>query len=225
MNFVIVSEKSWNSQLLDRLDKQFPNDSWTLINKREDLTVDNLNQLHPDKVFVPHWSYIIPASIYNDFECIVFHMTDLPFGRGGSPLQNLIVRGYKETKVSALRVVNVLDGGDIYLKKSLPLYGTAEEIYMRANDVIEQMITEIVKNNLTPIPQQGKVVEFKRRKPAESNIAELDSIEQVYDYIRMLDAEGYPNAFLECGNFRLEFSRASLKADNSIVADVKIRLK
>lgn len=225
MNFVIVSEKSWNSQLLDRLDKQFPNDSWTLINKREDLTVDNLNQLHPDKVFVPHWSYIIPASIYNDFECIVFHMTDLPFGRGGSPLQNLIVRGYKETKVSALRVMNVLDGGDIYLKKSLPLYGTAEEIYMRANDVIEQMIIEIVKNNLTPIPQQGKVVEFKRRKPAESNIAELDSIEQVYDYIRMLDAEGYPNAFLECGNFRLEFSRAFLKADNSIVADVKIRLK
>ena len=42
MNFVIVSEKSWNSQLLDRLDKQFPNDSWTLINKREDLTVDNM---------------------------------------------------------------------------------------------------------------------------------------------------------------------------------------
>ena len=25
-------------------------------------------------------------------------MTDLPFGRGGSPLQNLIINGYKKTK-------------------------------------------------------------------------------------------------------------------------------
>ena len=44
-------------------------------------------------------------------------MTDLPFGRGGSPLQNLIVRGYKSTKLTAIKVQSGIDTGDIYLKK------------------------------------------------------------------------------------------------------------
>ena len=38
----------------------------------------------------------------------------------------------------------------------------------------------------------------------------------------MLDAEGYPQAYLETDEFRFEFNRASLKADNSIIADVRI---
>jgi methionyl-tRNA formyltransferase len=37
----------------------------------------------------------------------------------------------------------------------------------------------------------------------------------------MLDAEGYPRAFLEYAGFRYEFSRAALY-DGRIIADVKI---
>lgn len=225
MNFVIVSEKTWNSKLLDQLVRQFPNDSWKLIYKKEDFTLDNLVRIQTDMVFLPHWSYIIPPDIYNAFECVVFHMTDLPFGRGGSPLQNLIIRGFNETKISALRVTDVLDGGDIYIKKSLQLYGSAEEIYIRANGVIEEMIVDIVRNKLKPIPQQGDIVEFHRRKESDSNVENVENINELYDYIRMLDAEGYPRAYLDFGNFRLEFSRASLRSNNVIYADVKIKLR
>jgi len=38
-------------------------------------------------------------------------MTDLSYGRGGSPLQNLIVRGYKDTMISALWIEKELDSG------------------------------------------------------------------------------------------------------------------
>jgi methionyl-tRNA formyltransferase len=149
-------------------------------------------------------------------------MTDLPYGRGGSPLQNLIVRGHKDTKVSAIKVCKDVDAGDVYLKRNLSLYGTAEEIFMRSSSVSVRMIEEIITKNLKPVPQEGKPVAFKRRKPEESNIADLSDLEKVYDYIRMLDAEGYPKAFLETEFFRFEFSRASLKADSSIIADVRI---
>jgi len=37
--------------------------------------------------------WIILKEIFENYEIILFHMTDLPYGRGGSPLQNLIVRG------------------------------------------------------------------------------------------------------------------------------------
>src|SRR5690606_19167070 len=112
--------------------------------------------------------------------------------------------------------------GDIYLKKELSLYGTAEEIFLRAGNVMSLMIDEIVETNLKPVEQKGPVVKFERRRPEDSNITSLKTINEVYDYIRMLDAEGYPHAFIETEYFKFEFTRASIKADNSIIADVRI---
>ena len=54
------------------------------------------------------------------------------------------------------------------------------------------------------------------------NIFNLENIEQIYDYIRMLDADGYLNAFLEFGNFKIEFSNATLNSDQKILANVRI---
>ena len=150
-------------------------------------------------------------------------MTDLPYGRGGSPLQNLIARGISETKISALRCVEDMDAGPIYLKKPLSLYGSAEEIYLRAARVIEDMIVEILDKHPDPVPQEGKATIFKRRKPEQSNLAAVTALEEAFDLIRMLDADGYPPAFLEIGPFKLEFTRASRKTDQ-IVSDVRITL-
>ena len=159
--------------------------------------MENLETIGAKTIFFPHWSYIIPAEIYDNYECVIFHMTDLPFGRGGSPLQNLIVRGIYETQISALRCVKELDAGPIYMKRPLSLYGTAQEIYMRANQIIEDMIVSILLEQPQPQAQQGEIVIFKRRKQSESNIKSLETLEKVHNYIRMLDAEGYPKAFLE----------------------------
>lgn len=220
--YIILSQKTWNNDLVERLQQQFPEHKFIHISTREDFTQEHLQEINPDKVFIPHWSYIIPESIWGNFECIVFHMTDLPYGRGGSPLQNLIVRGHKETKISALRVEKGLDTGDIYMKKPLSLYGSAEEIYMRASGIIETMIEEIIKTNPEPQEQTGEPVEFKRRKAADSDISGLNDLDSIYDYIRMLDAEGYPKACLTIGDVKYEFSRVQQKADGSLVADVRI---
>ncbi|MDD2620321.1 MAG: hypothetical protein PHC92_06605 [Syntrophomonadaceae bacterium] len=83
-------------------------------------------------------------------------MTDLPFGKGGSPLQNLIARGIHETQISAFRCEKELDAGPIYCKRPLSLYGTAEEIYARTAVIVEDMIKWIIKNCPDPIPQQGE---------------------------------------------------------------------
>lgn len=102
-------------------------------------------------------------------------MTDLPYGRGGSPLQNLIVRGLTATKLSALRVEVGLDTGPVYLKMDLSLSGTAEEIFVRVNKLVGKMIVEIIQNNLQPVPQEGDPVVFKRRKPEQSDMSGLEN--------------------------------------------------
>lgn len=220
--FIIVSEKKWNANLCDKLSIIFPHDKWIQISQKDSLTLNYLDKLKPSKIFFPHWSYKISNNIFENYECIVFHMTDLPFGRGGSPLQNLISRGYTKTKISALKIEEGFDTGDIYIKKDLYLYGTAEEIFIRANEIIENMIIEIIKYNILPKPQEGDAEIFKRRNADDSDITSIQTIEKLFDHIRMLDAEGYPKAYFINGKIKFEFSRASLKADGTIFSDVKI---
>lgn len=192
-----------------------------IINNKNYLSAERLNILKPKYLFFPHWSYIIPSKIYNHYQCVVFHMTDLPYGRGGSPLQNLIVRGHQETKISALSVAKGMDTGDIYLKKPLSLLGTAEEVFLRAGKVIRLMTEEIIATEPQPVAQEGQVVLFQRRKPQDNDIKELDNLENIHDFIRMLDAEGYPKAFLETKHLRFEFTRSSLRK-SEVIADVRI---
>jgi methionyl-tRNA formyltransferase len=223
--YLIVTTKSWNIHNFSLLKKLFEEDTWHLITDKNDLGYEKIKQIDPDYIFSPHWSWKIPKEIYENFECIVFHMTDLPFGRGGSPLQNLIVRGHEKTKISAIRVTDILDAGPVYLKKELSLKGTAETIYKEASKIIFfEMIPFIIKKSPKPLPQRGKVTTFKRRKPKDSDISNLDNLNKIFDYIRMLDAEGYPKAFLEKNNIRIEFQHAKIE-NNEIRAYVKIRKK
>lgn len=96
----------------------------------------------------------------------------------------------------------------VYMKIPLSLLGSAEEIYLRASKIIEIMIKEIISLRPTPNELEGEIVEFKRRNPDQSELKSHISIEKLYDYIRMLDAEGYPPAFLKWDKYRLEFARA-----------------
>jgi methionyl-tRNA formyltransferase len=204
---VVAQSKTWNESLVSNL-KKLTNFDVIEIKNPTQLTFKFLSDLNPKFVFFPHWSSLISKNIYQNFKCVIFHMTDLPFGRGGSPLQNLIIRGFKETKMCAIECVEELDAGPIYLKRTLSLEGSAQEIFCRAATVIEKMIVEIVENEPQPTQQVGEVVIFKRRNPSQSNISRLRSVDEIYDAIRMLDADGYPHAFIEYDNLRIEFRNA-----------------
>lgn len=222
MKIVIATTKKWNIINAQKFKKIYSNQyNVEIITKKEELDYNILQEMKPNYIFFPHWSWLIPENIFRDFSCIVFHMTDLPFGRGGSPLQNLIARGIETTKISAIKVTKHIDEGDVYLKCDLNLNGSAEEIYMRTSAIIfSQMIPFIISNRPLAKPQIGKVTEFLRRQPKDSELSADMDIMQIYDYIRMLDAEGYPKAFIRFGPYKLCFSRASLKS-NKIIADVE----
>lgn len=211
--FLVATTKSWNRENFLKLQSEDDSHRWVFIDAKEDLTIEKISEYNPRYIFFPHWSWIIPEIVFTRFECVVFHMADLPYGRGGSPLQNLIVRGHTDTVLSALRVVKDLDAGDIYMKRPLSLEGTAEDILRRASDLTFEMIRAMVATEPAPVPQEGEIVEFTRRKPKDGNIEALEDIKQIYNHIRMLDAEGYPHAFIETKTWRCEFSDAELTPD------------
>ena len=218
--YIVLGTKPWT----DRLFKEqilFYEGDWFYMEKKEDLSIEKINIIKPRYIFFLHWSWIVPDEIIDKYECVCFHMTDVPFGRGGSPLQNLIMNGHRQTKLTALRMVHELDAGPVYMKRDLCLEGNAEEIYLRATYLSAEMIKDITTTKPVPMPQAGEAVVFKRRTPAQSAIPSFDSLIQLHDFIRMLDADGYPRAFIEYNGFRYEFSRANIY-DGHIIADVKI---
>ena len=218
--YLVLGCKPWNRRVYDEALSKLPG-KWTYIGTPEELSLERLAEIAPRYVFFMHWSWKVPAEVVDAFECVCFHMTDVPYGRGGSPLQNLIVRGHKVTKLTALRMTEGFDAGPVYFKESLSLEGNAEEVYIRASCVSARMIERLIQEEPMPKPQEGEAVNFKRRKPEDSEILTPVSLQELYDLVRMLDAEGYPRAFLDYKGFRFEFSRAALY-DGRIVADVKI---
>ena len=220
---LLLSSRPWNAGLADRLTTELERPVHA-ISKPADLRLEAVEALDPEWIFVPHWSHLIAEPIWSRWPTVIFHMTDLPYGRGGSPLQNLIIRGHDSTTLTALRCSAELDAGHVYSKEPLSLHGTAEEIFLRADALIESMIARIVRERPDPLPQTGDPVIFSRRRPQQSNLTECPSgdLAAWYDHIRMLDAEGYPHAFLEVQGMRLEFRRASLRSDGLYV-DVRIK--
>jgi methionyl-tRNA formyltransferase len=221
---IIATVKSWNIANATLLKKN-SNFEIIIITKKEKLEFSYIKSLNPKYIFFPHWSWIIPKDIYDNFTCIVFHMTDLPYGRGGSPLQNLILNGKYDTKISALKVSEEIDSGDIYLKEVINIStGSAEEILMSVSNIIfKKMIPYILLNNPLPAKQTGEIISFKRRTPKESNIEtrSFENIIGIYDFIRMLDGEGYPKAFLQIGEFKFIFSDIQ-KKDGKLIGRVEI---
>lgn len=176
-----------------------------MVNYPEELeqaTVD----LNPNYIFFPHWSWRVPQQLLGAHQCVCFHMTDVPFGRGGSPLQNLIARGYRDTVLTALRMVEELDAGPVYCKRALSLQGRAEDIYERAARLTYEIIDWMVETNPKPEPQAGEVVTFARRTPDQSRLPDSHDPNRIADHIRMLDAPTYPKAFVQHGPWRIELS-------------------
>lgn len=225
MRIIIATIKSWNIKRAQALQEKYEGlHDIVIYTGREQLHLDNIRNFNPDYIIFPHWSYMIPTEITEQWECVVFHMTDLPYGRGGSPLQNLIVRGHKETMISAIKVTAKLDGGPIYMKSPLELSGSAQEIFERCADIIfNEMIPRFLAEKIIPVPQEGNPVIFKRRKQEDGEITCDMDLEKIYDYIRMLDAEGYPRAYITFGKYRLEFESACFDEEKQeLAANAKI---
>lgn len=221
--YLVAAVKPWNVSAFQRHTSDLQG-KWRLLENPDDLTAELVEDFAPEYVFFPHWSWKVATDILARTQCIGFHMTDLPYGRGGSPLQNLITNGHEETMVSALRLTEDLDAGPVHLKRPLSLSGSAQQIFERFSDLSYEMIAHIIQHRPEPTEQAGDAVVFPRRTPEQSTLPDGGTVSHLYDHIRMLDAETYPRAFLEHGDFCLEFSDCEQDGDR-LMAKVTITNK
>lgn len=207
MKIAICASKKW-FKLSDQLlkDHRILN-----IEKKCDLTLEALGQFEPDLVFFPHWSSIVGSKIFKKYTCILFHTAPLPFGRGGSPIQNLIKLGYKKSPVCAVAMSDCIDFRPIYDQLDINLDGSLSEILERLNNTINTLILRLIDQLPEPIAQTGNIKIFKRLGGKDNEISYDATLEKFYDFVRMLDDPSYPNAYLNLENVNIEFSKINRK--------------
>jgi len=99
MNYVCCAHREYSLNVFKKLKKKYKN--FILIKGKENLTISKIQNIDPKFIFFPDWSWIVPNEIIKNYRCICIHESILPKFRGGSPLQNQIIRGIKKTKSTA----------------------------------------------------------------------------------------------------------------------------
>lgn len=210
MRILICNSKNWF-----KLNDKFNQNKFQIktLNDKALLSRANIKKFNPDYIFFIHWNWIVTKEIYDNYNCILFHTGPLPFGRGGSPIQNLILRGFESSPVCALKMIKELDAGPIYVKKKISLKGKLSSIFKRLNHAINNMIYLIITTQMSPVEQRGTPFYFTRLGLEDNRLPLNIDLKQFYDRVRMLDSEDYPKAYIEYGNLKLEFSEANFTGE------------
>lgn len=204
MNILILTDKNrWFESYLDNFLKE--------VKERVDrnITLDvsnNHNEIDKsyDICFLLSYSRIVkPDFLEKQRNNIVIHASDLPNGKGMSPLTWQVLEGRDSIIFSLFEAVPELDAGDIYIKKELKLNGT--ELVDELRDLQVQMTLDLVIeyiNNyetIVPTPQEGDGFQYNKRGPKDSELDLNKTLDEQFNLLRVCDNEAYPAFFIKNG--------------------------
>jgi methionyl-tRNA formyltransferase len=141
---------------------------------------------------------------------IVVHASDLPEGRGFSPMAWQIVKGRGVITFSLFEAVAELDAGPVYTRSKLNLKGTelfAEWKALQNEQVISmvrQFVAEYPSILKRAVPQSGEGSVYRRRTSSDDRLDPDASLGSQFDKVRVCDPSNYPAWFEYRGRkFRL----------------------
>lgn len=165
-----------------------------------------------DVCFCLSFSKLVPKKTREKFgNTLVVHESDLPEGRGWSPMSWQIIEGKNRIPVTLFEAVDELDAGPIYLQEWIELNGgelSPQWRKMQAETTVrlcQQFVDakEPLKSHL----QQGEPTTYSRRRPKDSQLDPDKSIADQFLLLRLVDNKSYP-AFFELNgqNYKVEIS-------------------
>lgn len=130
---------------------------------------------------------------------LVVHASDLPCGRGFSPMTWLILEGVNEIPVCLLEAVGEVDAGPVIYREVLHLEGHElnEETRVRLGEMHVSLCRRFLNADEPPVGmlQQGEPTIYPRRRPADSRLDPQKTIAEQFDLLRVVDNERYPAFF------------------------------
>lgn len=139
-------------------------------------------------------------NLYLNNHNIVVHESDLPKGKGWSPLTWQVLEGKNEIPITLFEAAENIDSGLIYLKRIVKLDGTEllNELRIKQGQATIDLIEEFIERypNNVGKKQEGESTYYKRRELKDSELDINKSIIENFNILRVSDTERYPAYFL-----------------------------
>tara|TARA_B110000027_G_C16015658_1_gene254002 strand:- start:203 stop:844 length:642 start_codon:yes stop_codon:yes gene_type:complete len=201
MKIVCVGYRSWALSIYKDLKK---NEKYKILILKKKIDLKKIKKFNPEFILFYGWSWIVPKTLIDKYKCIMLHPSRLPNFKGGTPIQNQIIRGIKKSYVTLFRMNNKIDDGNIISNKKISLQGDMDEIFERMTKIgiylTKKMLKSKYKDKKQPMTNY-KI--YKRLLPKNSEITINDLLTKnsnyLYNKIRML-GDPYPNAFIRLKN-------------------------
>ena len=201
MNILILTDKNrWFDEeylttFVDDLSKQ-TNQHCNISNSYDH---NNISEAY-DVCFMLSYSRIVKQGFLDMHAyTIVIHASDLPKGKGMSPLTWQVLEGKNEIVFSLFKATEKLDEGDIFIKKTLKLNGNelVDELREKQVEMPLDLATSFINDhgNLKAVKQEGEGFQYQRRTPLDSQLDINKTISEQFNVLRVCDNENYPAFF------------------------------
>ena len=133
--------------------------------------------------------------------CLVVHASDLPRGRGWSPLSWQILEGKNTIPVTLFEAEDGIDSGDIYLQEDIEFNGAELIDDLRAKmaekivELCERFVVEYPEILSSVRAQVGEPTVYAKRGPADSELDINKTILEQFNLLRVVDNQSYPAYF------------------------------
>jgi len=129
----------------------------------------------------------------------VVHASNLPKGKGWSPLFWQILEGKNKIPIVLFEAIEKVDAGKIYLKDFIQLKGNELHDEIRkilAQKTIDLCLKYLEKHNtIKPKKQVGSSTFYKKRTPIDSQLDINKTIKEQFNLMRIACNKNYPSFF------------------------------
>ncbi|MBI3804154.1 MAG: UDP-2,4-diacetamido-2,4,6-trideoxy-beta-L-altropyranose hydrolase [Nitrospirae bacterium] len=198
---VLSDRSSWLNGFIQRLSFD-----WLSIGHRV-LWVHHKADLRPaDFCFYLSCGQIVPQKILSQYRHnLVVHESDLPKGRGWSPLTWQILDGKNRIPVTLFEAAEKVDSGVIYAQEWIAFEG--HELIDELRHAQAEATLTLCKRFVEHYPQilneareqAGEADSYPRRRPEDSLIDPEKSISELFPKLRVADPVRYPSFFMKFG--------------------------
>ena len=156
-----------------------------------------------DFCFLLSFSKILKKEIRDFFEhTLVVHASDLPSGKGWSPLSWQILEGKYQIPVSLFEADDAVDSGPIYAQRHIKFEGyeliddLRKKLAETTYELCSWFVAEYPCSSTLPKMQRGIESFYSRRGPTDSQLDVNKTIAEQFNLLRIVDNQAYP-AFFE----------------------------
>ncbi|MDA7512449.1 formyltransferase family protein [Verrucomicrobia bacterium] len=165
-----------------------------------------------DVLFILGYLRIVPKDCLEEHsQNFVIHGSDLPLGKGWSPVAWQILEAKQEIVFTLFEATEGLDAGDIYLQRSLSMNGHElfHEWRQMQWDLTSSMVKECIEtfDALIPRKQHGEDSFYPRRTHENDLLDATQPLQDQFNLLRVCDPDQYPAwVILKGKKFRVTLS-------------------